>query len=376
MVANPIAAFFQEVCAPPTSSRRRGLQRGMQAYRPASTPALDALHRRRGRTPLLAEVYRERGARLHGRGLPTVVLGGFVPDATEALHCQRRLLRRFGDVYYVNYPRHGFDREALFAQLADLLGDVASRGERPVLFGISFGCGLLGEFLAAERLRAAESVAGLLLVSPVLSVEDLLGECERDATLVGRVCLPMLRAEEAGNVESSVRQGRRFFGKLFTAGSRNRRAMRRLRWRRQGEFLKQRILETVADISALGAQQRLALLRRSCPLRAGEWARPLLARPMLAVFAEQEGAVLARSAPVLGLLDGQLREVFPRGAAQVVRSADADDAVQHASLIFHSHAYNPAIAHFYDGLDEPVGSERARGWALVPGPWRRLGGAN
>ena len=145
----------------------------MLPFRPASERRLDALRRRRGRVPALATIYRERRARFRGGSLATVVLGGFVPDATEALHCQRRLLRGYGDVYYVNYPRDGFDREALHAQLADLLVDLGARGESAVLFGISFGCGLLGDFLAEERLGAAEHVAGVLWVSPVLSVEEV-----------------------------------------------------------------------------------------------------------------------------------------------------------------------------------------------------------
>ena len=377
---NPVAAFFEEVCLQEPTLRRRGLQRGMRLYRPASMRALDALRRQRGRLPALATIYRERRARFRGGSLATVVLGGFVPDATEALHCQRRLLRAYGDVYYVNYPRDGFDREALHAQLADLLVDLGARGESAVLFGISFGCGLLGDFLAEERLGAAEHVAGVLWVSPVLSVEDLTGPLpagsrERGAcSLVGRVCLPMLDVDVARDGDASVRNGRRFFGKLFTAGSQNRRAMRRLRWRRQGVFLKERILETVAEISSEGARQRLALLRRSCPLAAGEWPQPLSARPALAIFAEQEDAVLSAAAPVRRLLATGATDVLPRVATEVARSGEPGDTVQHASLIFHSYAYNPAIERFYDTLRDDAGVFGAGALGIAGGSLRRLRG--
>lgn len=379
MVANPIAAFFSEACElTDRAPRRRGLQRRMRPFRPAAERHLAELRRRRGvRHALLAAIYREPSTLLRGRGLPTVVLGGFVPDATEALHCQRRLLRRFGDIYYVNYPRAGFDREVLFAQLRDLLAELAARGERPVMFGVSFGCGLLGDFLAEERLREgrpAARVSGLVLVSPVLSVEDLTGEQVRDCTLVGRICLPMLRAAEAEQVEASVRNARRFFGRLFTAGGQNQRAMRRLRWRRQGAFLKERILETVQEITAEGALQRLALLRRSCPLAAGEWVRPLSMRPVLAMFAEREDAVLASSAPVRRLLAERLLECMPHGAATVVASPDPGDAVQHASLIFHALYYNPPIERFYAALLRETRPLSVRPWLSPERVLRRFGG--
>ncbi len=376
---NPVAAFFEQAFLQPPPLRRRGLQRGMVSWRPAVQRALDGLRRRRGDLPPLATIYRERRARFSSASVATVVLGGFVPDATEALHCQRRLLRRFGDVYYVNYPREGFDRDALHAQLADLLADLGARGESAVLFGISFGCGLLGDFLAAERLGAAEHVAGVLWVSPVLSLEDLTGPdraTRRDCSLVGRVCLPMLDVEPGRDADASVRNGRRFFGRLFTAGSQNRRAMRRLRWRRQGEFLKARILETVQEISTEGARQRLALLRRACPLAAGEWPQPLSARPTLAIFAEQEDAVLSAAAPVRRLLavEAAPTGALPRAEVAVARSAEPGDAVQHASLIFHAHAYNPAIERFYAALGSRAGIFGARALAAAGGSLRRLRG--
>ena len=185
-------------------------------------------------------------------------------------------------------------------------------------------------------------------------VEDLAGEDKADCSLVGRICMPMFRARDGEEAESSVRQSRRFFGKLFLAGSQNQRAMRRLRWRKQGEFLKDKILETVREISSEGARQRLFLLRRTCPLRPGEWARPLFNGPALAMFAEEENAVLAPRAPVRELLSDRLHDVLPRGTAAVVSASDPEDRVQHASLIFHSTYFNPPIQRFYERLSAEV----------------------
>jgi hypothetical protein len=41
------------------------------------------------------EIYREKGAGT----VPTIILGGFVPDATDTLEFQRTLLRQHGSIY-------------------------------------------------------------------------------------------------------------------------------------------------------------------------------------------------------------------------------------------------------------------------------------
>src|ERR1035438_9325622 len=64
-------------------------------------------------------IFREKGA----GNVPTIVLGGFVPDATETVEFQRSLLRRHGSIYYINFPRNGFCRDMFSAQLSDLVDD-------------------------------------------------------------------------------------------------------------------------------------------------------------------------------------------------------------------------------------------------------------
>ena len=47
--------------------------------------------------------------RSRGR-VPTIVLGGFVPDATEQVFLLRGFLLKSGSLYYFNYPPHEIGR--------------------------------------------------------------------------------------------------------------------------------------------------------------------------------------------------------------------------------------------------------------------------
>lgn len=102
------------------------------------------------------------------------MLGGFVPDATETVEFQRKILNRHGSIYYLNYSRNGFCLNMFSAQLADLLEDLARKGQKPLIMGVSFGCGLLAGFLRKASVQMHESIRGLILVSPVLTTDDLI----------------------------------------------------------------------------------------------------------------------------------------------------------------------------------------------------------
>ncbi|WP_369412374.1 hypothetical protein [Geotalea toluenoxydans] len=67
-----------------------------------------------------SQIFKEKG---YG-STPTIVIGGFVPDATELVEFQRDVFRQYGSIYYMNYPRNGFTSELFFAQLADLIEDI------------------------------------------------------------------------------------------------------------------------------------------------------------------------------------------------------------------------------------------------------------
>lgn len=342
-------------------NRRPVLQWRLRAWCPPRAPHFGFLRARRGGSSVLpAEILREAG---RGR-LATVVVGGFVPDPSEAVHCQRRLFRRFGDIYYLQFPPAGFDREALHAQLLDLLDELARRRQQVVLFGVSFGCALICEFLS-QYPRLRDALAGLVLISPVLSLEDL-GPRDGERTLVGRFAWPMACADDAETVTASIRAARRFFARLFAAGSRNRAAFARLRWRGQGEMLRNRILATVEAITSEGARGRLAELGWKSPLP--NWQEPLVAVPALVLFAEREEAVIAGGAPVRQLLASP-GVLSPRARAETVRSNDGD-AVQHASLIFHARQYRRPLQQFYGDLQRE--RERKSGSRALPPLLARL----
>jgi pimeloyl-ACP methyl ester carboxylesterase len=122
-----------------------------------------------GSRPPAARLYRERGA----GNQPTIVIGGFVPDATEVVEFQRPLLKQSGALYYLNYPREGFHLPLFQAQLADLVESLNLRGERPVLLGVSFGAGLVAGFLRDVLPLDGLAIRGALFVSPVFCAEDL-----------------------------------------------------------------------------------------------------------------------------------------------------------------------------------------------------------
>ena len=78
------------------------------------------------------QIFREKGA----GNVPTIVLGGFVPDATETVEFQRALLRQHGSIYYVNYARTGFCQDMFAAQLTDLLEDLERKGQKPLVMAL------------------------------------------------------------------------------------------------------------------------------------------------------------------------------------------------------------------------------------------------
>ncbi|HXE95245.1 MAG TPA: hypothetical protein VN642_02480, partial [Dongiaceae bacterium] len=143
------------------------------------------------------QIFREKGA----GGVPTIVLGGFVPDATETVEFQRKLLRRHGSVYYVNYPRNGFCQEMFSAQLADLIEALARKGQKPLIMGVSFGCGLLANFLRHAEEAVHENIRGIILVSPVITTDDLIRPAgqSRDGVRILESNLRKIVAADPGN---------------------------------------------------------------------------------------------------------------------------------------------------------------------------------
>jgi alpha-beta hydrolase superfamily lysophospholipase len=294
-----------------------------------------------------ATILREAGA---GR-VPTIVLGGLVPDATEQVFLLRRFLLKSGDVYYVNFPRDGFSLALMAAQLQDLATELAEAGQPPVIFAVSFGAGIVLEWL--RRLRAEKSgapaLSGVVLVSPVTCAADLIAPgAAKPATLLGRALKPFLDANPA-SAEAAVDKARAIFLRMFEAGAQNKAALRLLMTEAETERLHRSVMDTIRGVTAPCARQRaLALTAMVPPTDYFSPAfLPLSEVPALILFAEKEEAVLDNSAPVRLALERAPRAYFPRAHARIVKARGGDAPVQHASLVFHVFEFLPPLQAFY-----------------------------
>ena len=282
--------------------------------------------------------------------LPTIVLGGFVPDSTEQVYLLRGMLLRHGSVYYVNYPRTGFSPDMICAQIDDLVEELALRGQSPVILAVSFGAAILVEWL---RRRAASlgppAIAGAVLVSPVACHDDIVDPGEaRPSTLLGRALKPFSGAV----VDSAaVERARTIFTQMFDAGSKNRAALAGLLSAEELLRLKGAVTSSIRGIDSAGACERVRALGKLA--HPETWARagaPLCEAPILILYAEREDQVMAAHAPTPRVLarDGKL--LFPASETRTV--AGGESPVQHASLIFHYYQFLPHFAGFYRRLKQ------------------------
>lgn len=292
-------------------------------------------------------IFKEKGT----GNIPTIVIGGFVPDATEAVEFQRSLFRSYGSIYYMNYSRSGFSTEMFYAQLADLIEDINRRGKAPVIFAVSFGCGLLVQALKGIEKDTTLSVRGVVLVSPVLCTEDLT-RSEREKGGGVRMLESNLRrifkadATKSEEVGRQIDRARRCFQSLFEAGAENRELTSR------HLSIRRKIMDVLGNTTAVGGYERVLALKQFAAL---EYGQPLFSGAALALMAEAEDDILVPSSPTLNALRAPVarKELFPRGTFRTVASSSADDPVAHASLIFHHHCYNPLIEAWYGKLVEP-----------------------
>lgn len=333
-----------------------GLLRNMaiKPYTPRQRPAELALRSKyHNLHSVHCQLYKEKGEGRH----PTIVVGGFVPDATEALEFQRPLLRRHGSIYYLNFPRNGFSQELFCAQLSDLIADLSRQDRRPVLLGVSFGAGLLVHFLRQATEEIHGMLRGLMLISPVLCTDDLVrprGERSGGVRMLESNLRKILEVDPADRdgLHKQVERARRCFYALFEAGAESRPLSGR------HLAIRHRIFGVLEHTSALGGYQRVLALRDFVAPHSGA---SVFDGPTLLLTAEDEASILVPGSPTLGLLEDQalFRQLFPNGTARVVSSPDAGDPVPHASLIFHQHCYNPRLGHWLERLHrEPL-------WAAV-----------
>jgi len=296
-----------------------------------------------------SHIFKEKGS----GDIPTIVIGGFVPDATEVVEFQRPLLKTYGSIYYMNYPRNGFSSKMFHAQLADLIEDINQRGKKPVIFSVSFGCGLVAQFLRHEGVRETLRVRGIIMASPVLCTEDLVrpeGERGGGVRMLESNLKRIFKAhpENAEEVSRQIERARRCFQSLFEAGAENRVLTSR------HLSIRKKIMEVVKKTPSTGGYER-ALAMREFP-SPGEATLPIFTGPALALLAEMEENLLVATSPTLAALKNPLTRgtLFPHGKVKYITSPVKDDAVAHASLIFHHHCYNPAIQAWYDKLQQPV----------------------
>jgi pimeloyl-ACP methyl ester carboxylesterase len=292
-------------------------------------------------------IFREKGA----GNVPTIVLGGFVPDATETVEFQRTLLRQHGSIYYVNYARGGFCQDMFTAQLTDLIEDLARKGQKPLIMGISFGCGLLANFLRHAEERVHESIRGLILVSPVITTDDLIRppEQKRDGVRILESNLKKIVAADPDNetdISKHIERSRRCFQALFNAGAENRTlGVRHL-------SIRKKINEVIERTTARGGFERVVALRDfKFPL----FTSTLFPGPVLVLLAENESDILVSSSPTLKLFSepSLYTRIFPSCRVKTVKSHVAGDGVAHASLIFHHEAYNTLLDGWYGKLLYP-----------------------
>lgn len=288
------------------------------------------------------EIFREKGA----GNVPTIVLGGFVPDATETVEFQRKLLRRHGSIYYVNYGRNGFCQKMFAAQLTDLIESLALKGQKPLIMGVSFGCGLLTDFLRNADEQVHEKIRGLILVSPVITIDDLIRPAvqKRDGVRILESNLKKIVAadpENEADISKHIERSRRCFQALFNSGAENRTlSVRHL-------AIRKKINDVIEYTSARGGFERVVALR---DFRFPLFSRALFSGPVLTLLAENESDILVSSSPTLKLFSERslYSRLFPSCLVKTVRSHMAGDGVAHASLIFHHEAYNKVLDSWYD----------------------------
>src|SRR5579859_2609090 len=285
-----------------------------------------------------SQIFRQAGA----GPTPTIVIAGFLPDATESIEYQRDLVARHGDIYYVNYPRDRFCTEALFDQVRGLIRHLNARGERPVLFSICFGSGLVAQLLQAAA--AALRIAGVVMVSPVLCAADMVRpDGAAGGPMRERAARMFFFGEQHGGIEREVARARRAFGSLF----RRERAMRLLNDRNAAIIAK--VLAAVHEITVTGYYERALALKALTWPPARE---PIFHGPALVLFAEDEDGVFVPTSPTLAALrtPSVAARLFPRATIREVASADADDPVVHGSIVVHHRYFNPFITAWYERL--------------------------
>jgi len=217
--------------------------------------------------------------------------------------------------------------------------------------GVSFGCGLLSNFLQHADEWVPESICGIVLVSPVITTDDLIRPVEqkRDGVRILESTLKKIISADPANesdISKHVERSRRCFQALFNAGAGNRTlSVRHL-------AIRKKIFEVIEYTTARGGFERVSALRGfNFPTPAST----LFSSPVLVLLAENESDILVPTSPTLKLFSepSLYAKIFPNCRVNAVKSQITGDGVAHASLIFHHEAYNTLMDGWYDKLLYP-----------------------
>jgi len=279
---------------------------------------------------------------------PSILMPGFLPEGNEAFFLVRDLFLKFGSVYYMNYPTKLFYKQTVFHYLYDMIRHINMRrlrhggqGRMPFLVGASFGAHMIVTFLRWLRERNLLDdlqIQGIVLVSPVVCLEDLVDPTtERQRTLMGRCVAHMLEVDAAdpANIVKQMQKAKSIMVKMFTSG------------RDMMNFESKRLIPIFAieddvlnvfkqsDEDDVGYYYRFIEIRDEPPL--SEFLTDL---PTLVLFAEEERDVMAPQSPTLNTLSdvNRLREIFPNGSVEFVYSKTTRK-VTHSDLIFQSERF-------------------------------------
>lgn len=302
----------------------------------------------------LSPIYKEKHYGM--RSNPSILFPGFLPDGNEAYFLLRKCFLRFGSVYYFNYQTRTFFKETIFHQIYDTIRHINNRQlknmkrAKPFLVATSFGCHILTNFLRWLHETGREGdlqIAGVVIISPVLSYEDVVNSAlERQKTLVGRAVANLCAADENDPVaiRKSMQKAKSIFMKMFTSG------------RDLMKFEKKDLIpifaieDDVLDVFRKEVEDddgyflRFMELKREKRLEIA-FLSPL---PTLVLMAENEHDVLVETSPTYQIFSDikALQKIFPNGMVEVVHSNSETRRVTHSDLIFQANRFAEHLDHW------------------------------
>jgi pimeloyl-ACP methyl ester carboxylesterase len=292
-----------------------------------------------------------------GRGpFHFICIPGLVPDGPETFLRQMSLFRRYGSLSLVTYEYDAFSLNHVIDGLSDKIREMQELGRRVIVVAVSVGGGICLELLR-RKCELADSLAGLILMSPCASRDDL-------SPMLGKIITGIeqdVQRKDEQLTSASLERGRAFFRSLaarsFTKETRDIIG----RWRSllhmltpqgllelQERPIRNRIEKTLASIPTHGAIQRVLSITEFHGLEKDPRAvRPLSQAPTLILWGSRERHTLDMTSfanHTLSCPDLAAR-YFPQVEIQWLYTATGED-VPHASLLKHSKVFNAHLRRY------------------------------